>query len=437
MNDVLLINPGLEYHNIFPPLGIMYIDSFLKTNNYNSKILNLDGKIIDKEIVEAFLNPTPKIIGITTLTGPTFLQRAINLSKLIKDIKPEVFVIWGGSHASLFPELSLSTGLIDAVVIGDGEYPIFSLLSVIEKLDTMEPSEIQGLMFKNSKKLPMPSVTYNLDQIPFPSFISPFNQYITKNDGYLGVRSTFMITSRGCAFRCGFCYTNAIKNKTWRARSISNVIEEIKYFVEKHDVKGVYFLDDLFFKDKHRVVDFCNKLTSEKINIKWFCDLRANQCEIEILKIMKSAGCMHIYIGVESGSERILKLLNKGISIDEIKSAFKVTKDLGINTTASIILGFPGETEEDLKKTLDLAEEISATDYDVQLYIPYPNTPIYNLALINGFKKPNKIEEWIRISSWKDSENYTNLSKVDNNTLFDFFHRLNKMTLYYRNHRKC
>ncbi|NJO89127.1 MAG: radical SAM protein [Chloroflexia bacterium] len=229
-------------------------------------------------------------------------------------------------------------------------------------------------------------------------------------------------SSKGCPNRCGFCYNWAYHKSTWRGKSTDKLIEEIKYLVQNYKIKGVGFTDDLFTFDTERLVSFCDRLIEEKLNINWYCNARVGLDRPQLQK-MKDAGCKCIYFGIESGSKNIHKLINKGISIEKIHKTFDLCKQLGISTVGSFIIGFPDETEEDIRDTVNLAMALKPTIYDFSIYKCYPGTHLYDYSVKNGlFKQPASMEDWIDISSWdKSAISFSKLSNNELEVLCDFF----------------
>jgi len=220
--------------------------------------------------------------------------------------------------------------------------------------------------------------------------------------------------SRGCPHQCIYCASNLLFGRKVRHRSTENIIAEIKHLVNDYGIDGIKFVDDTFTMDKKRVIDFCKALKKEKVKIKWACMTRVDAISEEILKEMKSAGCVQLDFGVESGSDRILKILKKGTNAEMIKNAFKLVKKHKMKTLATIIVNNPFETREDLERTFKLAKEISADCTLFFYFVPFPGTESYELAEKQGWLKESKdfSENWnFRTAQLPVMGNVTDLTK--------------------------
>jgi anaerobic magnesium-protoporphyrin IX monomethyl ester cyclase len=401
---VLLVSPpfyrlmGSHYNGLH--LGLGYIASFIRARGFDAQIYNADffdsavyldqkklfenfdtyvnvlGNLehpIWKEVESAISQISPDYLGIQMYTG-TF-KSAQNVAIIAKKINPEIKIIVGGTHPTLDPMGTISFGYYDYVVRGEGEY------TFLEILEGKDPRTIIGLTFKSQDGQvihnPDRDFIKSLDSLPYPARDA---LYVDKTKIDAGA----MITARGCPYRCKYCASPKIWKCMTRYRSVENVLNEIEYIVGHHGVELVRFQDDTFTLKRQRVTKMCRGLIDRKLNISWVCDTRVDRIDETLLHLIKQAGCVRIKIGVESGSDEILKRVNKGITVDQVKRAVRLIKDVGIPLTIYLMIGFPGETDTDVGLTIDLAQEIDADYNSLSIISPYYGTELYNDLLKEG-----------------------------------------------------
>jgi radical SAM superfamily enzyme YgiQ (UPF0313 family) len=269
----------------------------------------------------------------------------------------------------------MSCNAYDYVCRGEGEY------TMLEILEGRDLSQIKGLTYRDKSKRIINNeerlFIEDLDALPFPE-----RKGFLVGDGYIDTGA--VITSRGCPFRCAYCASPKIWKRKVRYRSIGNVLDELEYMVKEHNVSLIRFQDDTFTLNKARSCAILEGMMSRRLNAQWVCDTRVDRLDKEMLSVMKKSGCARLKIGVESGSDQILKRIKKGITIEQIKRAVSLIKNEGISLTAYFMIGFPGETDEDVKKTIRLAEEINADYNSLSVVAPYYGTQIYHDLAASG-----------------------------------------------------
>jgi len=380
---ILLLYPPYTSHveekkkGYFPPLGLAYIAAILRNQDHTVRIIdmNIETKSLE-ELEKICEKEQPDIVGIssTTITYNT----SINILKRIKSVIPSVIRIVGGPHASILPQEFVDYS--DFVVVGEGEYTMLELVKTLENSE--DPSNIEGLVFKKDGKIvktgPRPLIT-GLDNLPFPARDLLHMEAYNDNKGAI-------LTSRGCPFNCIFCNSHLIFGKKFRARNPKNVVDEIEYLVKKYNVHVIRVLDDMFTLNRKRVIEICNEILSRGLNIGWELTngTRVDKVDKELLEKMHEAGCYRIYYGIESGSEKVLKMLRKGIKLDQVRRVVKWTKEIGIEVGGFFMIGGPGETIETLKETEKFIDELNLDYVHLSIATPYPRTDFWNWVLKNG-----------------------------------------------------
>ena len=375
---VVLINPPGKSSFLTPPLGLMYVASSLKKAGKTPRILDF---MLD-DFKEDFLFENikdAKYIGISAVTP--LIHSAISLASLIKKRFPEKKIILGGPHASLLPKETLEKGkCIDYIIKGEGEERIVSLIDYLEGRKV----ELDGVVFSRGEKiidLPITGLIENLDAIPFPDrSLIPFERYSDKLNSRRKPACT-MITSRGCPFWCIYC-SKPIFGNTVRQRSPENIIEEIKYLKEKYNVKEIIFYDDSFTINREHTIRLCQMIIDRNMDISFKCETRVNLVDKDLLLLMKKAGCYLMGYGIESGSQRVLDILKKNTTIEQIKEAVKTTKQAGIEVLGYFMMGIPGETEEDIKETINFSRQLDLDYAQFSIATAFPGTELYKTTKV-------------------------------------------------------
>ena len=344
------------------------------------------------------------LFGTTSMTGPQ-IRYALEASKFVKE-NSDIPVVWGGVHASLLPEQTIQNKHIDIVVKGEGDYALCEIIKALENKEELDG--IKGLYFKKDGVIkrtgdrPLISDLDNLKDMPY-GLVDLENYY--GFDVGMG-RSITLMTSRGCPFRCAFCYNTVYNKNRWRGMSAERTLELIKRVVFDFKVKSIYFQDDNFCANVKRFEKIVNGILKEKIEFVWgLLGARVNTLSAISDKLMVNtvkAGCKNIDVGIESGSNRMLKLVSKDVNVSEAITLNKRLSKYFEKTKYTFIMGVPSETEEELLQTVKLATRLSEENSHVLplffIYCAYPGTKLYNMAVEYGFKTPIKLEEWSEIN---------------------------------------
>jgi len=379
-------------------LNLACLAAYIRLKRPNDKISIIDAEALNytyQNIVEKTLANNPDLIGITTTT-PSFGIISNLVGKLHQAI-PSAPIILGGPHATGSPETTVSVRGVAAAVIGEGELTFLDIVNKVK--NNISFPEIKGIAYQdvNGKciKTEPRELIYDLDALPLPARdLLPMDIYYsppTKSLG--GTRIANILSSRGCPFHCSFCLSDMMWGKRYRQRSINKIIEEMEDCANNYGCDEFNFNDDLFTADKNRVKGFCDKIVEKKINISWVAMSRADYVDMDLLKTMKKAGCKKIAMGLESGSEKVLKYMNKRMNLDKSIEAVKMIKKAGIATGASFVLGHIGETRETIKQTIAFAKKLNPDTVAFFQASPYPGTEFYRMAKEAGYIRENA--QWV------------------------------------------
>lgn len=296
----------------FPPLGIAYLGAVVR--NRGNEVLLIDGGLTGLEdIVRQAKEFSPDFVGVTCWT----INRGSvwKLCAILQKIVPDAFLAIGGPHASYYPEHIFVKTHATAIVIGEGEETICELLDVVEHGGDL--AQGRGIAYRTKggtleRTAPRPIVE-QLDSIPFP-FYGGFRDFsFQRYAGWAGLPrpTAAVITSRGCVFDCTYCGSVNFWGKKWRHRTVENVLDELQHLVKDMGARSIFIYDDNFPVNKKRAMDICQGIIDRSLDIQWACCSHVKMMNEELLKVMKQSGCVSIDFGVESGSDIILKNINK------------------------------------------------------------------------------------------------------------------------------
>jgi len=400
---ILLINPPIREwaEPNCVPLGLGYVASVLLQEGHKVEIWDINAYRWSKEEVEEKIkNISYDIAGIGGIV--TVYKYVKWLVNTLKKYHPEKKIIIGGSLGSSIPKIMLEKNPVDIVCIGEGEETAEELFNLLENGGDLH--SVKGIWFKddngsicaNEKREPIK----NLDTLPLPAWdLFPMDTYL-KNpvgapnrnkwvDGSSteGTLSMNLFASRGCPYQCIYCYHDFM-GQSYRCRSPENVINEIGILYQRYNVKYFHFIDDEFVMSKDFVYKFCSliKELMKEINekITWGCSGRANLMSEDLISVMADSGCTLIGYGIESGSQKMLDLIKKRFTVEQAKNAVKWTKKHLGWADCSFMVGYPGETKETIRETIDFCKELNLTPEVIFFITPYPGTELYQMAVAEG-----------------------------------------------------
>lgn len=385
-----------EIGTLYPPLGLAYIaavaEKEAEVRVLDSEAMNYSYKDIEK-LAREF---NPDVVGMQSYC--TTISRCFKVAAIIKAINPQIKVVLGGAEVTLEPITSLKNKNLDFGIYGEGEYVFENLLKELKKTPKSQNfKKIKGLIWKNGNKIfmnPKQELIKNLDELPLPArHLFPMHKYHSSAN-LRGKRTLNLMTSRGCPFNCAYCAGSLIFGKTHRYHGTERVIEELLELKNKYHADSIQFFDETFTANRARVIELCNKIIERKLKIEWSCFTRVNVVDKELLLKMKEAGCYLIFYGYESGNQRLLDLIRKGITLEQIKNATKWTHEAGIETWGSFMLGLPTETREESQQTINFALEVNPTFVQFPITTPFPGTDLYDICKKNGKILTDNLDEY-------------------------------------------
>jgi len=411
---IILVYPrtGIEVGGaIAPPFGVMFAASILNKENYEIKIIDQRVDKKWKSNLDRELQKNPVCVGFSTMTGAQ-IGFALDIAKYVRE-KTDAPLIWGGSHPTILPQQTLENKYVDIVVRAEGEQSLYEIVKALEKDKSL--NDIKGISYKEKHKIihnpdrsPM-----NMEEVPdTPWELINAEDYIFDSLYLRNSPRTLDIgeTSRGCPNRCIFCCNSAIKRHFWRPMSAKRATEKIRYAVEKFKLDGIWIRDDNFYVDMKRVIDICKNISD--LDIKWYtagtCISTFNRIDDKSMKILKRSGCDCLKFGGESGNDRILKMIRKNQTREDIIKSNLKCKKYDIISAYAFMIGFPTETYEEMLDTVSVIKRIKH-DYPeaiidaVNMVTPHYGTELYKIIKeeysdLYSFIEPKKLEDWISFS---------------------------------------
>lgn len=384
-NDPVIIK---EQQGVYPPLGILYIAASLR-DRYEVSVIDCQADNLSHEACADLVHSIkPDMVGITAMTF-TLVDCKLVIQEIRKRLKTNIVV--GGPHTAIFPMECFEKNGLDAdyVVVGEGELTLDRLAQDIAT------GKVDRHMSEMRRVYRQESFIQELDELPFAAReLTPIKKYYSILSEE--TPSTTMFSSRGCPFSCEYCDRPAL-GKGFRAQSAKRVVDEMEYCEKRLGIKDIFFYDDTFSVSMKRVQQICDEYVRRGLTIKWDVRTRVNVVNEELLKSMRKANCTRIHFGVESGSPRVVREINKGISIAQVEKAFDLCKRYNIKTLAYFMMGNPTETMDDVKETLALSRRIKPDYMQMTILSPFPATEAYVRARREGVIKGDPWRDYARM----------------------------------------
>lgn len=395
---------------LYPPLGLAYIAAVAEKEGHDVSVIESEALGCSYEYIYNEIDRLkPDLIGM-----PTFLntiQRCLIIADEARKRFPSAKIVLGGVQATITPDQAISRESVDMVVRGEGENVFRDLLLALQ--GRMALGDVSGLVWRDKGKVIFnkdQAIISNLDTLPFPERrLFPMKLYHSSSQ-LRGNNTIHMMTSRGCPFRCTYCTSHMTFGRTFRFHSSQRVIQEMLSLKKEFSADSIQFYDESFTLNRKRVMELCDEMLKQKINLPWACFTRVNLVDRELLKKMSAAGCYQIFYGVESATQRLLNLIKKDITVEQIEKAFKWTKEAGIETMASFMIGLPTETLEESYKTIDFAIKLDADYAQWSKTTPFPGTELFEICrkygtiLTDDWNKFTGFNEVVYVTSGRTKE---------------------------------
>ncbi len=325
----------------------------------------------------------PRLVGIHAKTSS--IVSALNIARIAKArLGQSAKVVLGGPHPTILPEETCAHPDVDFVVAGEGEQTLAQLCAAVAGGSELE--SIDGLVWKkghtvivNKPRSPLE----DLDSLPFPE-----REHVLDRQSYPADAFGLIITARGCPFRCTYCASHKIWGRRVRYRSAENVLGEVRFVKERYGTNYFKISDDTFTVNGGRAADICDRLISERLDIRWQCYTRTDCVDVELARKMRKAGCELALVGVESGSPRMLETIKKGETVEKMRAGIRILKGAGIAVSVFLMMGFPEETEEEVLQSLAFAVSLNPGSIVANILTPYPGTEIFEELARKGLIQP-------------------------------------------------
>ncbi len=383
---VALIYPAKRNMGCWPALGLAYIAAMLEKVGHTVSIIDRNPVLSQGGDVEAFTRKAladfkPDFVGITATTP--LMEDVVSILHLLQETIPGIPLILGGPHVTALPEATLKQfPEVDIVVRGEGE------LTMPEIVAGCPLTEVLGITWRKDGEVisnPARPLITDLDALPFPSrnlfdmefYLQPDNIVIR---GLRGIRATHIYNARGCYYNCKFCAGAAVFGREVRSNSAHTIVEEINHLINEYNVEALYFDEDVFFSSRLRAETICKALIEAEIpkKIKWAGLMRANAAPFDVLKMMKDSGCVQVEFGFETGSARMLKVVRKGVILEQNYAAARNSHKAGLRLLASMIVGCPSETSAEYNETIEFLRDIEPHYIGFNKFIPLPGSQFFN-----------------------------------------------------------
>jgi radical SAM superfamily enzyme YgiQ (UPF0313 family) len=409
MASIVLVNPpysfwspGKDYLRPFignlPSLGLLSLGAVLRESGYRVKIVESASLGLSfPRTIDEILRERPSYVGLSCTTAS--VENAAKIARAVKEKSPGTRVLAGGPHLTALPEETFRRFPdFDFAIQGEGEAALPDLLEALE--GKKKPDKVESAVFRQGEEIrvnPRRRFIENLDTLPFPAFdlLPDFpGAYRAPFLNYLRGPAASLISSRGCPQSCTFCDRSVFGNR-YRYFSEDYLWELISLLHRQYGIRHLVFTDDQFAAFRPRLLRLCEKMARGRLGTHWNCDARVDSVDPDLLGMMKRAGCWMISYGIESGSQKILDQVRKGITLDQVEQAVRWTREAGIRAKGLFMIGYPEETEKTLGDTLSFISRSGLDEMNLSFLTPYPGTEIYRRA--KG--RPNFVEDWARMNA--------------------------------------
>jgi radical SAM superfamily enzyme YgiQ (UPF0313 family) len=380
--------------SVFLPLSVMLPAAALEAEGFQVSLVDqrIDGDW--KEQIAA-VDGDCLFLGISAMTGPQ-LGWALRGAEIAKEADPEVPVVWGGTHPTILPAETLADDRVDAVVAGKGER---AAVDVARKILRGGREAVTGAIHEGPSRRSPSGLTLRQPRLDYRRL--RWSEYVTPVvDGTEGLAH---VTSRGCPHRCSYCYNRVVNRSRWRGEPAEQVLDDLQRLRDL-GCRGVLLFEDNFFADRRRAEAVAEGILERGLDLKIKSDCRADyvlRYDEAFLRLLRRAGFEVLFVGAESGSDRVLEMINKGVTVGGLVEANRSLARAGIRPHYSFMAGLPGESERDVYSTVRLMRRLKKENPAAMLspvkgYVPYPGTRTFERAVEMGFRPPSSLEGWSR-----------------------------------------
>jgi radical SAM superfamily enzyme YgiQ (UPF0313 family) len=420
---------GEKERGYYPKLGVLYVAAhFEQATGRRPMFVDCPANGLGyEELGERLEECEPDLVGVSVLTFN--ILDALRSARLVKAADPATKVCFGGMHVGLYPRETLELPEVDYVVHGEGERPFAWLVEALQAGASSEQlAGIPGIGWKEdgeSHLNPARDQIPDLDELPFPARhlidLEKYSHILATGNVFSTIQS-----SRGCAFGCTFC---DIRRTKFRARTPENVLEEIRSLVDQ-GVDDLFFVDDTITIQKERVHEICRLIMESGLKLHFKISARVDTITRELLDDLRKAGCYRIHYGVETATPRLLKYMDKGITVEQVERAFQLTKAAGIETLAYMMIGIPTETYQEMQDTVDFAVALQPDYAQFSICTPYPKTELYLRLVREGVIPDDYWQRFaenptpdFRVRFWNPDFSEDALRKIQDNAHQRFYRR--------------
>lgn len=390
---ILLVNPATNFFSRNPsnPLGLLSIATYLKENGHTVEIC--DRAVKKDNFKKRLQNYKPDLVGVSVLSGRG-INDALKVSRIIKS--HNIPLVWGGHIASEVPEQVFETELVDFIVIGEGEITFLELIETIQEKKSYH--EVDGIAFIENGKVIINKYREFADLSKLPiidwTFVNPSDYFQPFPHCE---KMLYLYASKGCPFSCTFCFNKLYNRCTYRSRPPEHYLSEIEYLIDNYGMDGVYFADELFGENSTEVRNVCRMIEERGLKFVWGCQTRIGLFNKEDLQIMYNSGCRWILFGVESGSKEVLKRVKKQLAYDKVAETFENCNEIGITTLGTFLINLPGETEEEIRETVQFALSLKINMHRFNVFVPLPGSELYDSLTTAGILSEKTLKDWTKI----------------------------------------
>lgn len=382
---------------IYYPFWLAYATGVLEQNGFLVQLIDAPAQGLSVADVLARAKEMPAQLIVVDTSTPS-IYHDVQVAAQLKECFSSSFITLVGTHPSALPEETLKLGeKVDAVAVGEYDYTIRDLALCLERGEDLRT--VDGLVFREGDEIIVNkprALIENVDELPMVSEV--YKQHLNIRDYYFAAANypmVMLITGRGCPYRCFFCvYPQTFHSRKYRPRRAVNVVDEFQWIVENlPEVREIGIEDDTFTVDQERTKEICRLILERGIKIKWYCNVRVS-LELETMRWMRNAGCRLVTVGFESADQQSLNMMQKGITVEQIRQFVQDTRKAGLLVHGCFIIGNPGETAATMEKSLQMAKDLNCDTMQFFPLLVYPGTEAYQWAKENNYLASDKFSDW-------------------------------------------